>query len=319
MTGACTIDGTDIDTLGGLILLGGDHDFISFPSRKDPKYNDWPEEDGIEISNDDPVFNEKKVTVKYYLKGDETNFKHRVNSFLDLHVGAGYRSVYVREFGRTFQLRFLGVTGYEQNRGFSRGGEKSVRLDAEYSMDDPVQFLDPLIVTPASGRSIPAQVTLNSVDLAQYGIIVHKVYSTAMRLAVKQRLITSSQYMTGLIADVGLTDDIALPPKRQMQRITLECTMIAPDRAAFWNNYNALWSVMSSNTFLLGLPAAMKDFTCYYSSMTGFSKKPWTGRVIVKFNLEVVACSFELLNYLLATESGMLIITEDGINYIDMN
>ena len=313
MTGACTIDGIDIATLGVLILRGGDHDLISFPSRKDPKYNDWPEEDGIEISDDDPVFNEKKVTAKYYLKGDETNFKSRVNAFLDLHVVAGYRSVYVREFDRTFQLRFIGVTGYEQNRGFSRSGEKSVRLDVEYSMDDPIQFLNPLIVAPASGRSIPAQVTINSIDLAQYGIVVHKVYSTALRWSVKQGLVISSKYRTGLIADV------AIPPKRKMQRITLECTMIAPDRAAFWNNYNALWSVMSSSTFMLGLPAAMKGFRCYYSVMSGFSKSPWTGRVILKFNLEVVACSFEALNYLLAAESGMLIITEDGINYIDMN
>jgi hypothetical protein len=288
MIGSCIIDGVDIDTLGVLILRGGDNDFISFPSRKEPEFNDWPEFDGIEIADDDPIFNEKKLTVKYCLKGDENSFKPNLAAFFDLHMQQGYRSIYVREFDKTFRLRFSEVSGYDQKRGFSLIGEKRAYIDIDYMMDDPLQFLDPLIVLPTTARDIDTQVTINSVDLSQFGIVVQRVYNTAFAHGVKEGLIIKSNYTTGLTADTGAA------PKKQVQPITIECKMIAASREDFFTSYTALFNRIKGGIITIGLTAAEKQLSCYFSGMSGFEKRPWTDRAIAKFNLEFKANVYTL-------------------------
>lgn len=282
MTGACIIDGIDIATLGAFILRDGDNDFISFPSRKEPEANDWPEEDGIEISKDTPVFSEKKLTVKYYLKGDETTFKNRLDNFYNIHCQPGYRSVYVREFDKTFQLRFLEVSDYSQKRGFTVSGQKSSYIDVLYSMDNPTQFLNSNELPVLSNIAI-THIELNGIDLAEYGIIVESVYPSAMKLSSKEGLLKSSGYSSGIVADIGA------PFKKNKQAVTIECTMIANSREDFMTNYNALWNNINGAVVTIGLTAANMEFDCYYSAMSNFSKRPWTSRAIANFNLDFTA------------------------------
>ena len=287
MTGACIIDGVDIYTLGAFICRGGDNDFISLPARKDPAENDWPELDGAEVDNNDPVFAAKKVTVKYYLKGDQLTFVNRLSGFMDLHNQSGYRSVYIREFDKTFLMRFLEISGYSQKRGFSAAGEKSTYIDVVYSMDDPLQFLNPLIILPEGGRPSDTLVTVNGVDLAEFGIIVNDVYSSALKFTVREGIISDSQYSSGQIADV------AIAHKRKKQPVKILCTMICADRDEFMNNYSALWNLISSGVISIHLPAI--DLQCYYSTMSSFEKRPWTGRAQAKFTLDLYANVYEPL------------------------
>ena len=281
MTGACIIDGTDIATLGVIILRGGDHDFISFPSRKAPVVIDWPDANGLEIGDDAPVYNEKKLTVNYYLKGNETNFQSRLNSFVSLHELSGYRAIEVREFDQTFQLRYSGVSYFSMNRGFSVSGEKAAQISIDYVMDDPVHFFG-VTTVPTAARIIPTHVEIGGVDLAAFGIVVKEIYSGAMRSAAKKRLVYSSEYETGNDADTSYA------PKNGKQEITIKCTMICDDRAAFLENYGALFNAIDVASFTLNLTAAEKQFKCYYSSMEGFKKRPWTDRAMAWFDLKMV-------------------------------
>jgi hypothetical protein len=286
MTGACIIDGVDIYTLGAFICRGGDNDFISLPARKDPAENDWPELDGAEVDNNDPVFAAKKVTVKYYLKGDQLTFVSRLSDFMALHNQSGNRSVYIREFDKTFLMRFIEVSGYSQKHGFSSSGDKSTYIDVVYSMDDPLQFLSPLIILPEGWRPSDTLVTVNGVDLAEFGIIVNDIYSSALKFGTREGIITESQYRSGLTADVGLT------PKRKKQPIKIVCTMICSDRDEFLHNYSALWNLISSGVISVHLPAI--DLQCYYSTMSSFEKRPWsTGRAQAKFTLDLYANVYE--------------------------
>jgi hypothetical protein len=281
MTGACTIDGIDIATLGVIILRGGDHGFISFPSRKAPVIIDWPDANGFEIGNDDPVYNEKKLTVSYYLKGNETNFQSRLNSFVSLHEASGYRAIEVREFDQTFQLRYAGVSSFSMNRGFSVTGEKAAKIGIDYVMDDPLQFIG-VTTIPTANREIDTQVQISGVDLSAFGIIVQDIYSGAFKLGIKDRLIYQSAYSTGNIADTSYA------PKTGKQEIIVRCTMICDSRAAFMQNYSALFNKLDFNGFTLGLIAASKQYICYYSAMEGFKKRPWTGRAIAWFDLKFI-------------------------------
>lgn len=286
MTGACIIDGIDIATLGAFICRDGDNDFISFPQRKDPPENDWPEEDGAEVDDSDPVFSAKKLTVKYYLKGDQLTFTNRLSAFLDLHNQSGYRAVYIREFDKTFQLRFIEISGYSQKRGFSYQGEKSTYIDVVYSMDDPLQFLNPLILLPEGGRESDTLVAINGLDLAEFGIIVNNVYSTALKHGFKEGIITESQYRS------GLTIDVATAPKRKKQPVKIDCTMLCSSREEFITNYTALWNIISGNVISLQLPVI--ELQCYYSGMSSFEKRPWgTGKAFAKFSIDLFANVYE--------------------------
>ncbi len=285
MTGACIIDGVDIATMGAFICRSGDNDFISFPQRKDPPENDWPEEDGAEVDDSDPVFHAKKVTVKYYLKGDQITFINRLSGFVDLHRQSGYRSIYVREFNKTFLLRFIEISGYEQKHGFSLSGEKSAYIDVTYSMDDPLQFLNPLIVLPEGGRSINTHVTINGLDLAEFGIIVNSIYPSALKFGVREGVTAESQYRSGLTADV------AFAPKWRKHPVKIECTMILSGRGEFMTNYTALFNILSGNIITLGIP--LMELQCYFAGMSSFEKRPWTGRAFAKFTLDLYANVYE--------------------------
>lgn len=281
MNAACTIDGIDIATLGVIILRDGDTGFISLPGRKTPVIIDWPDRNGFEIGSDDPVYNEKKLTVNYYLKGDETTFQGRLNSFVSLHELSGYRAVVVREFGTTFQLRYAGVSSFSMNRGFSLPGEKAARISIDYVMDNPIQFID-LTALPTANRPLPTRVKISNIDLSAFGIIVQDIYSGAFRFPVKDRLVYQSSYLTGNIADTSYA------PKLGSQEITIRCTMICDDASSFMENYSALFNTLDVASFTLNLTSAGKQFKCYYSNMESFRKRPWTERAIASFDLKLI-------------------------------
>lgn len=281
MTGACIIDGIDISTLGAMILRGGDHGFILFPARKQPVIIEWPDQDGFEIGSDSPVYEAKKLTVSYYLKGDEMNFKTRLNSFVSLHEAAGYRAIEVREFAKTFQLRYAGVSSFSMNRGFSVTGEKAARISIDYVMDSPLQFIGATTV-PAANRAIPTRVQISGTDLAAFGIIVKDIYSSAFRFGIKDRLVYQSAYTTGNTADTSYA------PKRGKQELTVRCAMICGDRTSFLENYSALFHALDVASLTLNLAAAGKQFKCYYASMDSFTKRPWTDRAYAEFDLKLI-------------------------------
>jgi len=277
MIGACIIDGVDVSTLGVIILRGGDHGLISFPSRKEPVVIEWPEHDGFEISDDLPFYEAKKLTVDYYLKGDETTFLDRLNAFASLHFVSDYNSIFVREFNKTFSLRFAGITSLKISRGFTVSGYKNARISIDYVMDNPTQFLGS--GSPTTNREPVTQVTIGTVDLSAFGIIVKEVYGTALRVSPKSRIVYNSRHENGQSAI------FASSIKREKQEITISCAMICEDRAAFMSNWNALWTAVNVSSLEIGLTAAGKSYKAFYKSMDGFRKRPWTNRAFAEFEL----------------------------------
>jgi hypothetical protein len=239
--------------------------------------------DGVELASDDPVYNEKKLSIKYYLKASELAFKPNLNAFFDLHMQQGYRSIYIREFDKTFQVRFSEVTGYQQKRGFSLSGDKWAYIDIDYVMDNPLQFLDPGIINPVGPAGNDTRVSVNGTDLSAYGIIVQDVYSTALKYGVKEGLVYRSSYGSGLVSDTGIS------PKKQKQAVTIECRMSAGSRADFITNYTALFNNIKAGVITINLTAAGKELKCCYLSMSGFAKRPWTGKASASFRLEFIS------------------------------
>ena len=198
------IDGTDIRTLGMFILRGGSNDFLSFPERREPAQNNWAEHDGLDVDLSECTFEAKIVSVQLYISAAaETLFKQRLTALETMHFAAGYRTVLVKEFGKTFQLRFLGFSGYRHKGGLAKYGQKSGRLTVEYMMDDPVQYFT--APQPPKGGAVSAShVLLDGADLSGYGIIVKDIYSTSLQpRQAKPVLERTFRTINGITADTG--------------------------------------------------------------------------------------------------------------------
>ena len=65
----------------------------------------------------------------------------------------------------------------------------------------------------------------------------------------------------------------------------------------------------------------MEEYPCYYKRTSGWKLESLRGRMVVTFNLTLEFTVFRMdgIDYLLATEVGELVVTEDGEYYIDLN
>lgn len=281
--GSCIIDGIDLATLGIFIGRGGSDDFISFPERRAPAQNDWAEHHGLEVDLSDLVFEAKTVKVNYVLVAtDETTFKNRLNAFENLHFSPGYRQIYVREFNKTFSLRFVGFSDYKHKGGLLKRQKKVAKIAVEYAMDHPLQLFAATPTVPTATRDTLAQITLNGFDLSRFGIVVRDAYSTALRpRSAKGTLERKSSATHGTIADVGIA------PKRQARQIAVECTMLAGTLAEFWTNYTALFNnFRTTSAVQLGITRTGKVLNCYYSKMGNFKKEtPFSRKIKISFTL----------------------------------
>jgi len=223
-----------------------------------------------------------------------------------MHFEPGYRQVFVKEFNRTFSLRFVGFAGYKHKGGMYNPRKKTGKLTAEYSMDDPLQQFTSAIGDPVSTRP-ETYVQLNQVDLASYGIIVRDVYSSALRPSSAKKILERKvRHVNGVLAD-----DVA-SHKRAAREITIECTMLAPSIGDFWINYTALFNAVSSPLIRLGSPHG-KTIACFYKKMANFKKEsPFSRGARVSFSLVLQEISVMDAVRLLATGTGMIIITQDG-------
>lgn len=297
--GSCTIDNIDIGTLGMFILRGGDYDFLSFPDRKTPPSNNWPELNGLDVDLTEVYFKEKKVTVRFYIAGDTgTEFEYNLNTFYTLISAPGYKQLYSREFGKTFSLRFVSCPGYEHAGGLYKKGRKRGEVSVEFSMDNPLQiFTGSTNLIPRNGRGSRTYVRINNIDLSDFGIIVNQCYNSVLKLpAVKKPLVRSLERKT------GLTYFAPSQSVFDVKTITIDCTMTAASREDFYYNYEALFNNLSIKN-AVRVTNFTGDDLCYYNSMSGFEKLASFGRrVLVKFSLNLICINPVPATYILATE-----------------
>lgn len=284
MTGACIIDNTDIDTLGMFVMRGGDADLLTFPERKEPKKNQWFEVDGEDADLSEVYFNAKKTAIKFYLNAiSGEQFVARLTAFENLMLASGYRSIYLREFDKTFMLRYTGCPAFAQKGGLIKSGKKSADITVDFMMDDPLQVYDLSVGSPLSGATNDTYVKINGTEFSNYGITVKKIYDTALALPeIKSGLIRNNAAMTGQLADVDFT------PKRQSRKIAIECYMRAATRSEFYRNYNALFNQLRKTGSQTVTINNTHDIKCYYNSMSSFAKdRPFSAAAHIQFTLNL--------------------------------
>ena len=314
MKGSCIINGVDIGDLGMFILRGGDYDFLSFPERKEPEQTNWHEYDGIDVDLSEIYFREKKVVIRFYIKGESGDeFIRNLNQFHTLISSPGDKQLYSREFDKTFLLRYVSCPVFAHRGGMYKLGIKRAEINVEFSMDNPLQlFTGSSNLAPRNGRNSKTFVKINNHDLSDFGIIVNECYNTVLNLpAAKQPLTRSISNVNGLIVYPAAQTTF------EAQQVTIECTMTANNRDDFYYNYEALFNNLSLKEAVGLSTFTYDDAPCYYRSMSGFQKlRPFGSRVLVQFSLSLVLLNPGLVEFVLGTEDGVAIMTETGDYFI---
>lgn len=311
MTGSVIIDGFDIYTAYNAILLrGGDIDLLTYPERKEPEAVSWFEKSGLDVDLSEVYYKEKTVTMPFYISSSNSGeFLRCLDLFYRLISLPGYRTIFLRSLQRSFRLRYVSCSGYEQRGSFSAVGTKSGTVTVVFAMDDPLQVVNAETPIPVGTRPFQTHVRLNGMDLSSFGIVVNNVYNTSLSLpAQKPVLVRTSTTSSGILADLSANTTF------EPYDITIKCTMLAASVEEFYTNYSALFATLSSATALsLKLTAAKKGCSCYYLKQENFTKaKAFSSSVNVSFDIVLKSIDYTMLVYLLGTTSGKAIRAENG-------
>lgn len=284
-----TINGTDISTLGVVLLRGGDVDLFCFPERKQPTQNDWFEHDGLDVDMSEVYFNARKIAFKFRLKAISTaDFNTKLNAFQSLIYASGTKSIYLSSVNKTYSLRLVSISDFKMiSTGMLNSGEKKAEFSCEFLEDAPLASVLSNL-TPASGVFPLTNVKLNSVDLSQFSVLVKKIYNSTLAIpSPKKALERTLLRRNGIIADTGVLKKTARP-------IAIECRMTAENIGELWTNWSALFNQLNRydiTTYKNGIRLLINDSDlhyCYFQSMSNVQKKMNGNQLILDFTLNII-------------------------------
>lgn len=269
MKGRWFIDNIDIANKFGIgIVKNGYYDLLSYPSLKEPDYNDWAEHDGIEVDLFNPKLNTKDINIEFVsLGGDNVNTER----FLAFLSDVGYRTLRINSLGKEWRLR----VSKETSRSVFRNGQK---FTIQFIEDLPTRNTGVKSGLPISYKT---PYSVDGVRFDEYGIIITAGKESVFAMPdLKTNLTINSKYSDGAFYDTGIS-------KFKERDVTLKCCLLSSSILNFWNNYNAFFSdLVKPNERIFETSFVERErFRCFYRSMniTNFIK-----------NSRYVACWFDL-------------------------
>lgn len=303
MTGTLFIDGKDAYlNFGVFITSGGYKELSCFPPMKAVSSIDWGEEDGVEPDLSDPRLDTKEASITFSV--------HRamlVGAFFDLISDRSYHTFDFREMGRVYKLRLVTESSLNVKPLLQTF---TLRFANDFPLPDGYSYVQPQsTIFAQSGYEIDGR------DLSEYGISILQGSDSEIQKSpsVKLNLLQNVSSRHGAIYDGQVV-------KFQSKEVKLSCLMRAKTMTEFWRNYNALlFDLIRPGERSLYVDNTGYEYPCYYKNCSVTEFYP-TGKIWFKFDLTLVFISFRIEDdeFLLASESGEWIMTEDGEFAIDL-
>lgn len=304
MTGRLYIDGHDAYLQWGVyVVLGGWNDAIAYAPLKTVEYNDWQEEDGIEADLSDPKLNTKEISLNFAYAGLYSRFIEFVNLLAD---GAyhEFNCVHIR---RQFTLRMTQMPNLDHaaTLGF---------VSIKFSNDFPLKGYS--YREPSSSVTRAEDYLIDGVPFTDYGcrILKGSLSEVMKSAAVKPNLLRNIATQPGAIYDGAVVTF-------KSKDVKLNCLMRADTLDELWRNYDALlFDLIRPDERLLEVSELEQTFPCFYKSASVSEFYP-DDKIWLAFTITLTFThSFRLEgdDYVLASEDGIIIFTEDGENAIEM-
>ncbi len=304
MTGRLYIDGYDAyKTWGVYVVSGGWNELISYAPLKSVESNDWQEEDGIEADLSDPKLNTKEASLRVAYAGLYSRFAE----FIALLSDRAYHEFNCAHIRRQFTLRLTQMPNLDHAHtlGF---------ITLKFSNDFPLKGYK--YKAPSSHVVRAEDYLIDGLPFTNYGCrILQGSLSEVMKTAaVKQNMLRNIASRFGAIYDGAF---VAFKSKD----VKLNCLMRADTLDELWRNYDALlFDLIRPDERMLEVSELEQTFPCYYKSASVSEFYP-EDKIWLAFTLTLTFThSFRLDgdDYVLASEDGIIVFTEDGENAIEM-
>ena len=304
MTGRLYIDGHDAYLQWGVyVVVGGWKEAIAYAPLKTVEFNDWQEEDGIEADLSDPKLNAKEISLNFAYSGLYSRFIEFVNLLAD---GAyhEFNCVHIR---RQFTLRMTQMPNLDHaaTLGF---------VSIKFSNDFPLKGY--AYREPSSSVVRAEDYLIDGVPFTDYGcrILKGSLSEVIKSAAVKPNLLRNIATQPGAIYDGAVVTF-------KSKDVKLNCLMRADTLDELWRNYDALlFDLIRPDERLLEVSELEQTFPCFYKSASVSEFYP-DDKIWLAFTITLTFThSFRLEgdDYVLASEDGIIIFTEDGENAIEM-
>lgn len=305
MIGRLYIDGNDAYLKYGVyVTSGGYNELVAFPPLKSVDSNDWQEEDGVEADLSDPVLDTHEVQIKFAFGGLFSRFC----AFIELLSDGSYHVFDCASIGRRYKLRMTQQPNLEVVKTL---GTATIKFSDDFPLNGYTYKAPESEVTPSDDY------TLDNTALTDYGCrVLRGSLSEVMKTAsVKQNLLRDIETKAGATYD----------GKRvtfKSKDVKLYCLLRADSLTELWRNYDALlYNLTQPEEHTLTVRELEQDFPCYYKSCSVTDFFP-DGKIWLEFTLTLVftgAFRLDDDDFVLATEDGIIIFSEDGENAIDMS
>lgn len=302
MEGRLLIDGVDVfKTYGVYVTQGGWNELVSMPNLKEITKNDWQEEDGIEADLTAPVLDTKNVSVKFCIS---TEFDRHFE-FLSLLSKGAYHTFECISICRTFKLRMISANSLTLSNGIGL-------LTIRFANDFPLMgysYNEPMSGLLANDRWI-----LDNRPLTDYGcrLLLGTISEVTKPSEAKQNLLQNYKAAAGANYD---SERVTFKSKD----VKLNCLMTANTLEELWRNYDALlYDLTRPNERILYNSDIEHGFPFYYKSCQVQEFLPtecWIRMtLIVVFTHDFT----KKKKFVLASENGFIIITEDSEKEIEI-
>ena len=159
---------------GCWITRGGYAGLLAFPAMREPEYNDWPEEDGIEVDLSEPKLEDKEIAIPF---------------LADTHVGAtdlvaylsepGYHSFYIPSLGRRWNLRL-------SSQSAGRVYPLATSFELKLVEDVPVHPVPETMPDPGV-RPTESRYLLDGVPFSAYGVATDDTRASFLKSPTAKR------------------------------------------------------------------------------------------------------------------------------------
>ena len=335
-TGRFHIDGRDAyEDYRVFLSEGSVASLLQYPSLKKAESTDWPEEDGEEVDLTTPRLDTRNVSLKF-VSHDAGLHIGEYGSFVAALSDMGYHDFYFPFMERTFRLRLTTQNAMEHWRRadfftlqFADDFPPCCTVDTDEDTGEEIEEDEKKKYTrPEPQSTIPPyhDYELDGQPLTYYGVRVLEgsLAEVLKSPAVKQNLLVNGVRLNGAWYD---KKDVHFKTKE----VKLNCLMRAATFEEFWRCYEAFLydlarpdgerdDIMQPGERLLYVDDTGLEYPCYYKGCSSVEFAVMPGKIWWKFTLTLVFTAFrvEENEYLLASEAGELIVTEDGEFYIDL-
>ncbi len=304
MTGDLYIDSVDVYTRFGVFLTEGSYkSIVQWAALKKPEYNDWQEEDGIEVDLSDPVLDARNVTINFGCVDADY-----IGGFMALLQDGAAHEFNFTKIDKTYTFR---LDSQSSKQCFYPLEKFSLKFIEDMPFDDYEEYVEPVDLSiPTQGYSI------DDVDLSAYGIrVLSGTFDSVLKSAeVKENLVTKSDYSKGQEYD---NEVLFFKEKDVVVKMLLHCSL-----TNFWNNYNALlYILIQPDERIFYIKWNSCEYPFYYKKSKVNELLIMDGNIWCEFDITLCFTSFRRRapDILFALEDEAIVITEDDENAIDLD